>query len=87
MPQDGPLIKAIGDVSGDGGCEFPVAPNGIFASRKCTSRLFLTHAAIAPRSAPPKPIDMISGHIGTCSSVNPSHTGDRLPIASGTSQP
>ena len=27
-------------------------------------------------SAPPKPVDMMSGHISTCSSVSPSGTGD-----------
>jgi hypothetical protein len=37
-----------------------------------------------PRSAPPKLVDMISGHISTCSSVRPSDTGARLAIASGT---
>ena len=38
-----------------------------------------------PLSAPEKPVDMMSGHISTCSSVNPSGTGARLAIASGTS--
>jgi hypothetical protein len=37
-----------------------------------------------PRSAPLKPVDMMSGHISTCSSVSPSGMGARLAIASGT---
>ena len=37
-----------------------------------------------PLSAPPKPVDMMSGHISTCSSVSPSGTAARLAIASGT---
>ncbi|MCY1193770.1 hypothetical protein D9M72_50530 [compost metagenome] len=36
-------------------------------------------------SAPLKPVDMMSGHISTCSSVRPSGTGARLACASGTS--
>ena len=36
-------------------------------------------------SAPLKPVDMMSGHISTCSSVRPSGTGARFAIASGTS--
>ena len=35
-------------------------------------------------SAPLKPVDMMSGHISTCSSASPSGTGARLAIASGT---
>ena len=35
-------------------------------------------------SAPAKPVDMMSGHISTCSSVRPSGTGARLAMASGT---
>jgi len=37
-----------------------------------------------PLSAPEKPVDMISGHIRTCSSLRPSGIGLRLAIASGT---
>ena len=36
-------------------------------------------------SAPLKPVDMMSGHISTCSSVRPSGMGARLAWASGTS--
>ncbi|MNY02124.1 hypothetical protein D3C86_1346830 [compost metagenome] len=36
-------------------------------------------------SAPAKPVDMMSGHISTCSSLRPSGTGARLAWASGTS--
>jgi hypothetical protein len=38
-----------------------------------------------PLSAPEKPVDMMSGHIRTCSSVSLSGTGAKLAIASGTS--
>ena len=38
-----------------------------------------------PLSAPEKPVDMMSGHISTCSSVSRDGTGARLAIASGTS--
>ena len=36
-------------------------------------------------SAPAKPVDMMSGHISTCSSVKPSGIGAKLACASGTS--
>ncbi|MNT45990.1 hypothetical protein D3C72_1826080 [compost metagenome] len=36
-------------------------------------------------SAPAKPVDMMSGHISTCSSVRPSGMGERFAWASGTS--
>ena len=38
-----------------------------------------------PLSAPANPVDMMSGHISTCSSVRPSGTGARFAMASGTS--
>ena len=38
-----------------------------------------------PLSAPLKPVDMMSGHISTCSSVSSSGIGARLAMASGTS--
>ena len=38
-----------------------------------------------PLSAPEKPVDMMSGHISTCSSVKAAGTGERLAMASGTS--
>jgi hypothetical protein len=41
--------------------------------------------ATPPLSAPEKPVDMMSGHISTCSSVSASGTRARLAIASGTS--
>lgn len=37
-----------------------------------------------PDSAPANPVDMMSGHMSTCSSVSPSGTGARFAIASGT---
>jgi len=37
-----------------------------------------------PLSAPEKPVDMISGHINTCSSLKPPGTGERFTMASGT---
>ncbi|MNN26051.1 hypothetical protein D3C81_1395460 [compost metagenome] len=38
----------------------------------------------SPRSAPENPVDMMSGHISTCSSLSPSGIGHRLAKASGT---
>ena len=38
-----------------------------------------------PRSAPEKPVDIMSGHISTCSSESPSGIGLKFAMASGIS--
>ena len=52
----------------------------------CAKIATVSPMRIRPLSAPEKPVDMMSGHISTCSSVNPSGMGARLAIASGTSR-
>ena len=51
----------------------------------CANTATVSPMRTPPLSAPEKPVDMMSGHISTCSSVSPSGTGARLAIASGTS--
>ena len=51
----------------------------------CANTATVSPMRMPPLSAPPKPVDMMSGHISTCSSVSPSGTTARLFNASGTS--
>ena len=51
----------------------------------CAKTATMSPIRISPLSAPEKPVDMMSGHIETCSSVRPTGTGARLAMASGTS--
>ena len=51
----------------------------------CANTATVSPMRTSPLSAPEKPVDMMSGHISTCSSVSPSGIGARLAIASGTS--
>ena len=69
-----------------------VAPISLRAGRRRTGRSGparrprpYRRSATLPLSAPAKPVDMMSGHISTCSSVRRSGIGARLAIASGTS--
>ncbi|MNT08719.1 hypothetical protein D3C72_1434690 [compost metagenome] len=51
----------------------------------CANTATVSPMRILAFSAPLKPVDMMSGHISTCSSVRPSGIGARLAWASGTS--
>jgi alcohol dehydrogenase len=50
----------------------------------CANTATVSPMRMLPLSAPLKPVDMMSGHISTCSSVSSSGTGARFAIASGT---
>jgi hypothetical protein len=51
----------------------------------CANTATASPMRTSPLSAPEKPVDMMSGHIRTCSSLRDGGTGARLAMASGTS--
>ena len=60
----------------------PIAAQSPIGPRANTATVSPTRTP--PFSAPANPVDMMSGHISTCSSVRFAGTGERLTIASGT---
>jgi hypothetical protein len=50
----------------------------------CANTATVSPMRMPADSAPLRPVDMMSGHISTCSSVSPSGMAARLAIASGT---
>ncbi|MCY1514147.1 hypothetical protein D9M68_486760 [compost metagenome] len=79
-------------------CALPSAPMTVLAPSSrapaaaqspigpCANTATVSPMRMLAFSAPLNPVDMISGHISTCSSLKLSGTGARLACASGTSR-
>ena len=72
-----PMIVVAPDSFAPAVAHSPIGP--------CANTATVSPMRISPLSAPQKPVDMMSGHISTCSSVSSSGTGARFAMASGTS--
>ncbi|MNL44586.1 hypothetical protein D3C87_1671710 [compost metagenome] len=69
-----------------------VAPNNLAPAvaqspiGPCANTATVSPIRMLAFSAPLKPVDMMSGHMSTCSSLSASGTGARLASASGTNR-
>ena len=75
-------LAAFGALAAGWRAQFTLPLIGVTGSNGKTT---VTPMRMLAFSAPLKPVDMMSGHISTCSSVRPSGMGARLACASGTS--